>query len=476
MSNNGVPKVATIAFNVKGADLLFLDHADTSELQERDLKMWKMASVDIQKRPFRHVTVYVPMADDGLNRNTLRTNPEADQPGYSETREFALGIRDLWPYLDMFFDEHRMTVSSLLAEVEKYFEETDGEREFTLAQVLNLFETQINLPLSSRKGDRWEDFSLATIRAVYQRFRSLPSTLGGLIDVAGQGFGLDRLASLDPFDMVVIDFEQIMANPQDPGVAETAIKILTAYVLKLLTEAMTRGTMRVDHVIVFADELNRLAPRDGKTGIGEYLAQLARTTRDRGIILFGAGQFRSGIHQDILKAASVHCSMQTPDYELDDRIYSTLTPEFKARLGRLHPGEMLLQYPSMHTPVFAHFPLPFVFTGATKWREKLPPSKPRPMAECVHERLTRLDKDRPPDLAEVKHLLSGLDTVEHRKNIAGVLRDIEMVHSLSKQGNGPSPWEAFSRVIKEKFRGSQGTEPLLTPKGFVDSDEEDTDG
>ncbi len=58
--------------------------------------------------------------------------------------------------------------------------------------------------------------------------------------------------------------------------------------------------------------------------------------------------------------------MQTPDYELDDRIYASLAPEIKARLTRLKPGETLLQYPSLRTAVFARFPRPFVFTGATR--------------------------------------------------------------------------------------------------------------
>src|SRR5262249_52047442 len=153
------------------------------------------------------------------------------------------------------------------------------------------------------------------------------------------------------YDMVVIDIERIMANPRDPEVAENAIKVITAYVLSRLTDFMTKGERSVDNVIVFADELNRLAPRSGNEGIGEYLAQIARTTRDRGILLFGAGQFRSGINQDILKAAWFHYSMQTPDYDLDDRIYASLAPEIKAPLPRLKPGETLLQYPSLRTAV-----------------------------------------------------------------------------------------------------------------------------
>src|SRR5262245_59253580 len=133
MMKNNIPKVATVAINIKGADLLFLDHLDHSELQVHDQNMWKETGVHIEKNPFGQVIIYTPLANDGLNRNSLRTNKKADQPGYSKTREFALGIKSLWPYLHLFFDNHSTPVSNLLAEVEQYFEDSSNDQEFTLA-------------------------------------------------------------------------------------------------------------------------------------------------------------------------------------------------------------------------------------------------------------------------------------------------------------------------------------------------------
>jgi hypothetical protein len=341
---------------------------------------------------------------------------------------------------------------------------------------MELFNNKIHKPLQDGRGDRWKSYTAGTIRAVWQRLKSLPATLGGLIDLTGKGFGLDRLTDLQPYDMVVIDFERIMANPSDPEVAENAIKVITAYVLSRLTEAMTSGKRSVDNVIVFADELNRLAPRSGNNGIGEYLAQLARTTRDRGVVLFGAGQFRSGINEDILKAASVHYSMQTPDYELDDRIYASLAPEIKARLTHLKPGETLLQYPSLRTAVFAHFPRPFVFTGATRWRETLEPRETRSLAECIHERLRRLAPEQPPALDEVVHLLAGLDSWEKRPEVVQVLRDIEMEHHRARGRNQETPWQQFAEKIRSRYQSErQSSAPTnfsRSPRGF-DNDMED---
>jgi len=203
--------------------------------------MWAAAGADIAQDPFRRVIVYVPLADDGLNRHTLRSNPAADREGYSETREFALGISDLWPYLGLFFDNRSGPARDLLAEIEEYFEEINRGQGFTFSEVEALFKSQISKSKKERENGRWESFTAGTIRAVWQRLKSLPATLGGLIDLTGKGFGLDRLTDLRPYDMVVIDIERIMANPRDPEVAENAIKVITAYVLSRLTEAMTSG-------------------------------------------------------------------------------------------------------------------------------------------------------------------------------------------------------------------------------------------
>lgn len=477
-----LPRVASVAFNVKGADLLFLDHLDDSELKSHDEAMWDAAHVDISKRPFKRVLVYVPLADDGLNLNTLRTNPKADVQHYSQTRPFALGIKDLWPYLHLFFDNRSTAAANLLAEIEAFFEER-GHGQFTLANVLSLFKTEISLPQKVRKesNSRWADAHTSVISAVLSRLRALPTTLGGLIDVTGTGFGLEDLTNLKPFDMVVIDFERIMANPRDPEVAENAIKIITAYVLNRLTEAMTRGTSEVDHIIVFADELNRLAPRQGDSGIGAYLSQLARTTRDRGIVLFGAGQFRSGINEDILKSASVHYSMQTPDYELNDRIYAPLTNEVKARLTRLKPGEMLVQYPALRTAVFARFPRPFVMAGANTWRERLPSAASLPAETCIYKRLYRLDPDHPPQQDEAEGLLTKLAGWEdpqpnkRHEEVVQVLRDIEMDRSTNK-AFCETAWEQFQQIVKDKFGVREDTTgssaPIITPPSFV-NDQED---
>jgi hypothetical protein len=156
--------------------------------------------------------------------------------------------------------------------------------------------------------------------------------------------------------------------PADPRLGDAALKLVTGVVLRRLTEALTRQRTQAQQVIVFADELGTLAPANGQSGVGEELACLARTARDRCLVLWGAGQFRSSMRPDLLRAASVHTTLRTADYELQDPLYASLSAETRARLRTLQPGEMLLQFAGLRQPVFARMPRPCVLAGPTGLR------------------------------------------------------------------------------------------------------------
>jgi hypothetical protein len=363
-----VPAVAALALNVKGGDLLFVDHPAGDQLRADDRRMWGALGVDPLARPFGRVRILTPCAHDGRTRLSLRANPAADVDGYSETHVFSLSLGELWSFvLDTFFDGRSPPLMQLLAELRASFtgeqEDASGEAKpsFTLRNVLRFIEKQV-LGAERRTGP-FAAFTPATVRAVYQRMKALPSALGGLLDEDGEGSGLDILDDLRSLDMVIIDAERLIAAPADARLGDAALKLVTGVALRRLTEALTRQQTRVNHVIVFADELGTLAPAAGHAGVGEELARLARTARDRCLVLWGAGQFRSSVRPDLLKASSVHATMRTGEYELQDPLYATLTAETRARLRTLQPGETLLQFPGLRQPVFARMPRPCVLTG-----------------------------------------------------------------------------------------------------------------
>src|SRR5207249_1549434 len=64
-------RIAAVCFNVKGPDLCFLDQPGT--LDQEDRRRYERLGVAAQ--PFERVRYYAPFKADGVNLNTLRTNP-----------------------------------------------------------------------------------------------------------------------------------------------------------------------------------------------------------------------------------------------------------------------------------------------------------------------------------------------------------------------------------------------------------------
>jgi hypothetical protein len=219
---------------------------------------------------------------------------------------------------------------------------------FTYAATLRLFEETL-LPGAERRNGEFPGFTSATVRAAYQRLRALPAALGGLLDAEGTGYGLEAVERLAPFDLLVVDLERVLAAPPDPQLADMTLQMVVAIMLRRLTESMTRRCVltraskaktatRVDHVILFCDELNTLAPIGGRSGVGAYLSHVARTTRDRGIIVFGVCQFRSEIQADLARAAATQLYLRTSADELLEPASAGLEEEVRARLLALGPG------------------------------------------------------------------------------------------------------------------------------------------
>jgi hypothetical protein len=171
--------------------------------------------------------------------------------------------------------------------------------------------------------------------------------------------------------------------------------------------------------------------------------------------------------------------MRTPEHELSDRIYTPLSPEFKARLTQLEPGQTLLQYPALRTAVFAHFPRPFVMSGARTWQERFPPIENRLLADCIFERLRRLDPHHPPLYNDIHRLLDELFLESNRdiqnesniqKDLVSRLRDIEIAYTRTGNGHAKSPWDEFSDIVLAAYQKRQVVLPTKMPTNFIEKD------
>jgi DNA helicase HerA-like ATPase len=396
--------VAAVAFNVKGPDLLFLDRP--GDLDENDLRMYRQLGVPAE--PFKNVRYFAPYRADGWNLNTLRTNAELAhnvEPlrwGLKEVMQFSevlLTRDDLDAKADALIDFIRDRV------LDQPFGPGHGHlvmREHvvrTFRELEDWFDDVLAY-CEMNGADRWMTHHTATIRKVRNRLNGIVSRAHGLV-VNDDAVSDLPYGAFEDRAVYVVDVANVEPEAQD---------LVFARVVSRLREGLESGTLGVNHVVVFADELNKYAPSDGPdTYVRKMLLDISERGRYLGLVLFGAQQFRSQVHRRVVgnSGSSVYGRMDMD--ELATPGYSVLSPATKTKLASLPKGDLMVRHPHFTQPVFVRFPKPAVMRGRDGI-ERYPPRPEVPFEDAIAFGLKRLDGRV--KVNDVKDAIAGRDRDE----------------------------------------------------------------
>ena len=134
----------------------------------------------------------------------------------------------------------------------------------------------------------------------------------------------------------------------------------TIYNMKLGEYDGESGVNPPARVIVFIDELNKYASKDTPKAspILREILDVTERGRSLGVVLFGAEQFRSNIHQRVTGNCSTHAYGRTNSIETATKDYSSLPSTYKNMLTRLDQGDYLIQNPIFRSLLKIKFPKP----------------------------------------------------------------------------------------------------------------------
>ncbi|UCF20099.1 MAG: ATP-binding protein [Gemmatimonadota bacterium] len=436
--------VAAVCFNVKCPDLLFLDQA--GDLDENDVRMYGLLGVPAQ--PFSNVRYYAPYKADGWNLNTLRTHPdlvdnvEPLRWGLKEVLQFSevlLTRDDLDAKADALVDFIRDRVldqpfgpSAGHPVARNHLVRTFQELEDWFDDVLAVCE--------QNGTDRWMTHHTATIRKVRNRLNGIVSRAHGLVvnddAVSDLPWGIfeDRA-------VYVVDVANVEPEAQD---------LVFARVVSKLREGLEANSLGVNHVIVFADELNKYAPSDGPdTYVRKMLLDISERGRYLGLVLFGAQQFRSQVHRRVVgnSGSAVYGRMDMDELAMPG--YSVLSAATKTKLASLAKGDLMVRHPHFTQPIFVRFPKPAVMRGRDGI-ERFPPRPGLSFEDAIAQGLRRIDRRTP--VNEVKDLVAGRQTAE--------------VLSAFHQTERRRPDDAFS-FFRSQLRRKVQTEVVEAPPRAV---------
>jgi DNA helicase HerA-like ATPase len=107
---------------------------------------------------------------------------------------------------------------------------------------------------------------------------------------------------------------------------------------------------------VVLDELNKYAPRTGRSPIKDVLVDIAARGRSLGVLLIGAQQSAADVDGNIIRNAAVKVVGRLDAGEAAE--YRFLSPEVRERASRFLPGTMVIDQPLIPAPIPMRFPFP----------------------------------------------------------------------------------------------------------------------
>jgi len=294
----------------------------------------------------------------------------------------------------------------------------------------------------------WRGHSRFTLKKLRNRLKGLSGKVGGLLaDVALDYTGAPQVD--EPFtdqEIRVVDIAQCNSNVQE---------LLVSHVINEVWKRAELGTLGVEKLIVFVDELNKYAPSGGQGGLRDTLVDIAARGRHLNVVLFGAQQFRSKVDEEILGNCGTAFYGRVGDEEIVNSAYRSLSDTARAELLGLSKGRLLVRHAHFRAPLFGSFPLqPCVpgTVGQTVYNSAGAVALRHP-GDPLHAALGRIMNGNAPTRSQVRTAVEGLTDDQ-------VMTLVRQVDAMSRDGHRPgaNPWRNVQGAIAQ-VRQRTGQQP-----------------
>ncbi len=365
MFNSGVLGAAAtntkgLVFNVKGEDLLFLDHENTRIDEEERARY---AALGLEAGPFRSMRVLAPPRKGDPN-GTPATGARTTgvRPLYWTVAQFC--EQGLLPFLFADAEDERqqytIVVQSVTAQLQRCARQShtadgavriDGRTARTFSQLVSIVCDKLLPEDPDEAADpQWTGRSIytGTINAFVRRLSSAERHVAHLIR-----------ADIDDAETHAIDLDSQQVTVVDLHMLhDRAKRFVVGVVLRQAFEAKEAAGTAEPLQFVVLDELNKYAPRDSSSPIKEILLDVAERGRSLGMILIGAQQTASEVERRVVSNSAVRVVGRLDAAEAGREQYGFLPAVQRQRATILKPGSMFVSQPRLPVPVLLEFPFP----------------------------------------------------------------------------------------------------------------------
>jgi len=376
-----------VVFNVKGGDLLHIDRPNAKFVNDvRAKEMWAALGVN-DPRPFQSTRFYAPPTRSGgviPTANVIgRKDGEYKIYGWTPLEFIRRGLLQ-FVFSDAreqnqvsFVVDHvkaalvrhavpsahtpgavimRTTPRQNARDFEKaadllsraHTEQANGDKEIKdFSDLIDFLVEQIEYDQDHNAGVWTQRTTPGTNEAFLRRLIAMGKRLGHLVRCDVSKLSLDR-------NINVVDIHSLHDDAQR--------FVVGAVLDQIWQEKQTCGRNPLRFVVL--DELNKYAPKEGRSPIKEILIDIAARGRSLGVILIGCQQNASGVDGTIVDNAAIKCVGRLDASHADE--YRFLSQELRQRSTRFLPGTMVLHQPTVPAPIPITFPFPPYATNVSE--------------------------------------------------------------------------------------------------------------
>jgi DNA helicase HerA-like ATPase len=350
-----------LIFNVKGEDLLFLDHPNVDLQPDEPARYTRLG---LPSGPFGSVAFFAPPVRDDPNASPDVAARQRDVTSFFWTLE-QFCAEELLPFLFADAEDDRqqytMVVHNVTARLKRDAAPVgdgaisiDGYVVRTFDDLVELIEAKVD----PDGGDQWGGRAIGagTVNAFLRRLHGSRTHMRHLIR-----------ADIPKPDAHKVDFERAQVTVVDMhNLNDRAKRFVVGVVLGQAFRRKERSGQARPLQFVVLDELNKYAPREGSSPIKEILLDVAERGRSLGIILIGAQQTASEVERRVVANSAVRVVGRLDSAEAARGEYGFLPPVQRQRATIVKPGTMLVSQPELPIPLVMQFPFPAWATRAAE--------------------------------------------------------------------------------------------------------------
>jgi len=433
--NDTNEKIATVLFNVKGYDLLFLDKV-AENLSDDEKEMYKRLGMEV--KAFEKVKYFAPYKDDGVNLNTLRTNEEL----MYNVSPLSWGLEEIFDHVEVLLnkDDIDAKADAFLSFIkEKVINQDKIDSHYCVHKKIKNFndlEEWFQRVFAEAGGEennngegkqQWRGHAVPTVRKVYNRLMNIKTRCKGLVTNDSASHDLPW-GNFEDRGAYVVDIAGMIPLAQD---------LVFTRIVEQLKDRLENKKLGVDKVIIFVDELNKYASSDsGNSYLKQTLLEISERGRYLGLILFSAQQFKSQVHKRIVGNCGTSIYGRMDMDELASQGYSVMPSSVKAELTVLEKGKLLIRHPHFNQYIFVRFPRP-PFMTSQDGAKTFPPVPQRSFEEAMIINFKRIDPKIKSN--EVKEAICGVDEEE-----------IKRAFNETERKGKDNPIAFFKNILRQK--------------------------